>query len=101
MTEDELLAKVTARCRQLGIWWVHIDTPYHNKRRQNMTGFPDLFLCGPGGIAFRELKTELGRLDNDQADWKDRLRSAAADWGIWRPSDLRDGIIESQLQSLL
>jgi hypothetical protein len=58
MSEAELLARVIRLCEERGIRWVHIDTPHHNKRRQNMTGFPDLFLCGSERVAFRELKRQ-------------------------------------------
>jgi len=101
MTEDELLAEVTARCKQHGIWWVHIDTPFHNRRRQNLIGFPDLFLCGTKGIAFRELKSQYtGRMSSEQTTWKYRLIAAGQDWALWRPSDLESGRIDRELDQL-
>jgi hypothetical protein len=101
MTEDELLAEVAARCEQRGIWWVHIDTPFHNKRRQNMIGFPDLFLCGTKRAAFRELKSQWrGRMSSEQTDWRYRLQAAGQDWDLWRPSDLESGRIDRELDGL-
>jgi hypothetical protein len=103
MTEAQLLAEITGRCDQFGISWVHIDTPHHNKQRQNLVGFPDLFLCGPDSVAFRELKREgplRGRLRPEQTDWKYRLRAAGQNWDIWRPSDLDSGRIDQELEAL-
>lgn len=101
MTEAELLAEVAARCEERGIAWVHIDTPAHNKRRQNLIGFPDLFLCGTKGIAFRELKSQYtGRMRSKQTTWKYRLVAAGQDWDLWRPSDLESGRIDRELDGL-
>ena len=101
MTEAELLAEVIQRCEQRGIWWVHIDTPHHNKRRQNMLGFPDLFLCGTTRTAFRELKSEYGRTSSkEQTTWKYKLKAAGQDWDLWKPSDLKSGRIDLELDLL-
>jgi hypothetical protein len=99
-TEAELLAEVTDRCARRGLWWVHIDTPYHNRRRQNMIGFPDLFVCGPGGAAFRELKRETGKMSAEQKVWGHLLRAAGQDWDLWRPSHLQSGLIDRELDRL-
>jgi hypothetical protein len=101
MTEAELLTEVTTRCEQRGIWWVHIDTPFHNKRRQNMAGFPDLFLCGTKRTAFWELKSQYGKMSGSkQTDWKYRLQAAGQDWHLFRPSDLESGRIDRELDQL-
>jgi hypothetical protein len=102
MTEEQLLAEVAARCERRGIWWVHIDAPHHNRRRQNLVGFPDLLLCGPGGIAFRELKSGAygARLRSEQTAWKYRLKAARQDWALWKPADLESGRIDRELDAL-
>jgi hypothetical protein len=101
MTEAQLLAEVISLCEQRRIWWVHIDTPFHNKRRQNLIGFPDLFLCGTAGIMFRELKKQRGFTSSpEQTNWKYRLVAAGQDWGLWQPSDLESGRISRELDSL-
>ena len=101
MTEDQLLKEVVRRCEKRGIAWVHIDTPHHNKRRQNLIGFPDLFLCGPRRVAFRELKKEYGRISSpEQTTWKYRLKAAGQDWDLWKPSDLESGRIDRELDQL-
>ena len=57
-------------------------------------GWPDLVLVNPerGGVLFREVKSDTGRLDDDQALWRNWLVSAGADWGIWQPRD-RDTVV--------
>jgi hypothetical protein len=100
MTEDELLAAIVSRCEELGIYWVHIDAPHHNRRRQNLIGFPDLFLCGTGDVAFRELKRQAGDMRPEQTGWKYRLLAAGANYTVWRPADLTSGAIERELKAL-
>lgn len=63
-------------------------------------GFPDLVIVGPGGVLFRELKTERGQLGPEQTLWGEALTAGGADWGVWRPGDMRSGRIESELSEL-
>jgi hypothetical protein len=101
MTEAELLAEVVSLCEQRGIWWVHIDTPYRNRKRQNLIGFPDLFLCGTRGIMFAELKKQRGWTSSpEQTSWKHQLRGAGQRWELWQPRDLESGRIERALDML-
>lgn len=55
--------------------------------RRNTAGFPDLVIVGAGGVLFRELKTDTGRVDPEQRKWLADLDGAGADAGIWRPRD--------------
>ena len=41
-----------------------------------------------GGVLFRELKTDTGRIRPEQATWLSRLQLAGADADIWRPADM-------------
>jgi hypothetical protein len=101
MSEAELLERVIRLCEERSIRWVHIDTPHHNKKRQNMTGFPDLFLCGSKHIAFRELKRQnRPRTSPEQTTWKYALLAAGQDYKQWQPSDLKSGRIERELDYL-
>lgn len=60
-------------------------------------GFPDILLVkrsrvksgvrSPGRMLFVELKTETGRLTQDQQDWHDDLNAAGATAVVWRPRD--------------
>jgi len=55
-------------------------------------GFPDLVLVrtgGGGGVLFRELKTNKGRLSAEQEHWQEWLTLAGADVGVWRPRDFQ------------
>lgn len=53
-------------------------------------GFPDLVLVdvrGAGGVLYRELKADAGRLSPGQRAWLDALAKAGADAAVWRPRD--------------
>jgi hypothetical protein len=73
VTEEQLLAEVMTRCGQRGIAAVHISAPHHNRRRQNLIGFPDLFLRGSRQVAFVELKTQGEKPHGEQVTWRYRL----------------------------
>lgn len=50
-------------------------------------GFPDLVLVATGRVVFAELKSDRGRLTDDQKIWWERLRTAGAEVYVWRPRD--------------
>lgn len=50
-------------------------------------GWPDLVLARAGRVLFRELKTQKGRLTQEQRAWLDELAAAGLDAAVWRPSD--------------
>lgn len=51
-------------------------------------GWPDLVLVHPDkGVIFAELKTDRGRLSDDQKAWIDLLDAAGAAVHVWKPSD--------------
>lgn len=105
MTEEQLLRSVLDLTRWLDIFTHHCRpartdkgwrTPIAGNR-----GFPDLVLIGPfGGILWRELKSQRGRLDPAQVVWGDRLRAGGGDWDVWRPDDWLSGRIERELKAL-
>lgn len=68
--------------------------------RKSPAGFPDLVLAGPGGVLFRELKTERGRHTNAQLEWLLALSDAKSDADTWRPSDLLSGRIARELTAI-
>jgi hypothetical protein len=105
MSEKTLNARVLYRAKKYGWRVVRIQRsmvggPQGSFRTGTVKGFPDLVLFKPlgptfheeGGILFRELKKELGKLDPEQEAWRDLIRSAGGDWGLWRPSDLRTNL---------
>lgn len=96
MTEDQLLTYVTERCNDLGFRMFHA----RDSRRDDGKGFPDLVIAGYSGALFRELKSDSGQLETEQALWKWRLMACGADWGLWRPADWRSGQIEKELKSI-
>jgi len=63
-------------------------------------GFPDWCLCGPGGVAWRELKRAGEEPRPDQAEWLDALTAAGMSAGVWYPESLLDGTIARELAAL-
>jgi len=63
-------------------------------------GFPDLVICGPAGVLFRELKVPGGRLSPKQKEWITLLDQAKADVEVWTPADLQSGRIWAQLTAI-
>jgi hypothetical protein len=98
MTENDLDRIVRSLAGWLGIRVYSV----RNSRAGIVTsaGYPDLTLVGPGGIAFRELKSERGRPTREQLDWGQALTAAGQDFRIWRPGDLQAGTIEIELRLL-
>lgn len=95
MTEAGLMAAVRGLTRAMG------HRVYHTARSDRSDkGFPDLVIVGPGGIAYRELKRESGRVTAEQACWLHDLRAAGADADVWRPSDLLTGRVAATLTAL-
>jgi len=63
-------------------------------------GWPDLSICGPGGLIFRELKNTGKYPSPEQRAWLERLTEAGQDAGVWRPKDMASGLIETTLKRL-
>lgn len=66
------------------------------------SGYPDLTMVRyPGGrLVFAELKRETEQPDDRQSAWLMELRNAVngeTEVYVWRPSDLRTGLIKSLL----
>lgn len=102
MLEDELIAEIGKLCNQRGLWWAHFNVVYRGRRDLiGSYGFPDLVIAGRSGVLFRECKAAGGTLRPDQQNWRDALRYSGQDWALWRPEDLRDGIIERELDSIM
>lgn len=60
-----------------------------NVWRSDGRGFPDLTMARRGRIIFAELKTEKGKLSDDQKRWLHHLGlSKNAEVYVWRPSDM-------------
>jgi hypothetical protein len=103
MTEAELNREIRGLCYQFGLHAFSATTyriPGASARPGSSTGFPDWVIVGPGGVLFREAKSELGRLSMAQIKWGKDLQRAGADYAVWRPADLGSGQIASELQAL-
>lgn len=85
MNEAEWQQRITDLCDVLGLAWHH-----ETDSRWSKSGFPDLVICGPGGIIFAELKTDEKRskVSPAQEKWLDNLEAAHTTgvqvW-VWRP----------------
>lgn len=104
MTEAELLGGVMDLCKLLG-FYVHHCRPAKTEKGwrtpiQGDAGFVDLVICGRNDVLFRELKSDTGKPSLEQADWITRLVEAGADVTIWRPRDMRAGLIEAELKRM-
>lgn len=103
MTERELFECVRAHLNAFGWLWHHV----YDARRSN-AGLPDLIAVKNGRLLFIELKTEKGRLTDEQRVWLMALHHAGGEEGtpygartcVWRPSDLSSGVIESVLRGV-
>jgi hypothetical protein len=94
MRESDLQRTVTDLGTMLGLDCFHV-----RNSRGMAPGWPDLTIVG-ARVIYRELKTETGVLTADQKRVGARLAAAGADWAVWRPRDLRSGVIERQLRQL-
>lgn len=102
--EAEFQDAIIKRCKDYpDVHVVRLDPGHRSQRGADNAGFPDLHLVGPGGVLYRELKTEDGKqrgLRPAQMVWKYRLQAAGQDWGIWTPADLDSGLVDKELTAL-
>lgn len=89
MTEAEFQAEVVNLAKLSG-WDVHHVSPHMVRPgifRSDTPGWPDLTLVRDGVIIFAELKSDVGRVDDKQKYWLNRLTRATETY-VWRPSNL-------------
>ena len=67
---------------------------------QGSPGMPDLIVCGPRGVLFREVKPPHRGPRPGQVNWKYKLKSAGASWAVWTLDDLESGLIEAELDAI-
>jgi hypothetical protein len=95
MSHADLETEIRKLCKERGIKvWQDKDP------RRNEKGFPDFLLLGSGNVLWRELKTMQDDLKPEQRRFGSWLMRSDQDWAVWRPSDLRNGSIETQLDRI-
>ncbi|SRR6266542_129380 len=82
LTEKAWQAQVLTLARMFGWRVFHV----FNSRR-SVPGFPDLVLVRRPRVIFAELKTDRGRLTDDQRDWLADLGECPVESYVWRPRD--------------
>ena len=96
MTEIAILERdwqrtVTDALTALGWTWTHFRVARSAKGWRTPIsghpGFPDVVAVRGDRVMFVELKSEQGRLSEDQAAWLLALGLAGAEVHVWRPSD--------------
>jgi hypothetical protein len=89
ITEAQFLAQVIQVAR-LFHW-----RPYHPAlSKWSERGWPDLALCRPPRLLLVELKSEKGKLTQQQREWLDDLaRCPGVEAYLWKPSSF-DEIVE-------
>lgn len=105
MTEEQFFTKVLELCEGRDLWPVPVRPERFANRVGASRGFPDLMIVGPGGVLFRELKTDIGMgagrgLRAAQTLWMYRLQAAGLDWEVWQPRDMASGLIGRELDGL-
>lgn len=95
MSEAQLEEHVRRICKDAGVVRVH-----HRVSAMTTPGWPDDVLIGPGGILFRELKRQDGRVTAEQAAMHAALAEAGADVAVWRPEHLISGDIAWQITAI-
>jgi hypothetical protein len=96
MTETDLERIIRYLFRQRRLPGFHV---INSRGNVTLAGWPDWTIVGTS-VLFRELKTERGRLTADQADVGQAILRAGGDWAIWRPADLKSGLIEAELDAI-
>lgn len=90
-TNEALFLDQVCTIARLQGWLVFHPTPHRvgtASWRTDGKGFPDLVLCHMDrGTIFAELKTNDGRLSEEQKQWGYRL-TQHSEYHVWRPRDL-------------
>lgn len=73
---------------------------HRDSRRDDVRGWPDLFVIGPAGCLWRELKAERGRLTPEQRGIGAMLLRLGLSWQVWRPTELINGTVRRQLEAI-
>lgn len=99
MSEAELVDAIIELCMYLRLRVCHfrpaLTAKGYRTAIQGHSGYPDLTIAGPGGVLFREVKSDKGKLTKDQLVW---LALLGAD--VYRPCDWMSGRVERELKAI-
>lgn len=91
---EKVLQEAVRRLALAGGWRY-----YHTHRSQHSpAGFPDVCAVRGDELLFAELKRETEKPNPEQQAWLDDLAAAGVEVHVWRPSDLRTGVIAERLR---
>jgi len=66
-------------------------TFYHTRNSiGSQKGFPDLVMLRGEREVVAELKSQKGKISEEQKDWLEKYKLVGAEVFLWRPSDIRD-----------
>jgi hypothetical protein len=91
---EKLFQDQVARIARMHGWLVFHSAPFMVRPgvwRTSGKGFPDLVMVCPfgRGVVFAELKTEVGKLTEEQLDWGTAHVKSGGEYYVWRPADLQ------------
>lgn len=93
MSEAALMEHIRILCFDLRLPAFHV----YDARRCWGPGFPDLVIVGPSGILYREVKDRTNSIRPEQRKWGSDITRGGGNWAVWRPVDLVNGTIATQL----
>lgn len=85
MTERQLQDRIIAYCQWLRLKVYHVNRS--DKGVVSSKGFPDLVIAGPMGTIFVELKSQAGKVTEEQKEWLAVLSRSQDHVYVWRPED--------------
>ena len=98
MTHDQLVAAVLALAARNGVLAHYCQ---RSARCQGRRGLPDVFLAGPGGAAFAEVKAGDDDTTAEQDLWRWVIeRTMPGAWHLWREDDWDAGRVLAVITGL-
>lgn len=83
----EFQPAVIELAERLGWRIYHVSNVKRHLRSKTSLGFPDLVMVRPPRILFAELKSETGKLTEQQEYWLRDLKDCHLEVYVWRPED--------------
>src|SRR5579875_1506785 len=100
MQEKDLTGLIRRRCAELGLHALGLTGYRIPGASAGGAGYPDFTIAGPGGILFRECKSDDGRRSMAQIRWGKAITAAGGDYDTWRPDDWQSGRINNELRAI-